>query len=188
MEIVIAAVVVALGLAAGLVLAASLLARRAPALAGPRRAGTAPSVAAEPIAGGSIDADLKERRGEMVRLEERLLAKEAALDGQRSTLDRREEEFEEPAGRDRSRQHELHVLELERVSGLSASQAKSILLRELEDRPATSARAACARSRRRPSATPSAASATSSRSSCGGSPPDTPPRPPSRSSSSPPTT
>ena len=74
MEIVIAAVVVALGLAAGLVLAASLLARRAPALAGPRRSGTAQSVAVEPIAGGSVEADLKERRGEMVRLEERLLA------------------------------------------------------------------------------------------------------------------
>src|SRR6185503_14329145 len=76
MEIVIAAVVVALGLAAGLVLAASLLARRAPALAGPRRSGAAPSVAVEPIARGSVEADLKERRGEMVRLEERLLAKE----------------------------------------------------------------------------------------------------------------
>src|SRR3954454_10658211 len=76
MEIVIAAVVVALGLAAGLVGAASLLARRAPALAGPRRPGTAQAaVAAEPIGGASIDADLKERRGEMVRLEERLLAK-----------------------------------------------------------------------------------------------------------------
>ena len=42
MEIVIAAVVVALGLAAGLVGGASLLARRAPALAGPRRSGKAP--------------------------------------------------------------------------------------------------------------------------------------------------
>ena len=30
----------------------------------------------------------------MVRLEERLLAKEAALEGQRTTLDRREQEFE----------------------------------------------------------------------------------------------
>ena len=132
MEIVIAAVVVALGLAAGLVLAASLLARRAPALAGPRRSGTAPSVAVEPIAGGSVEADLKERRGEMVRLEERLLAKEAALEGQRSTLDRREEEFEGLRAEIAS-VRERHVLELERVSGLSASQAKTILLRELEE-------------------------------------------------------
>jgi ribonucrease Y len=133
MEIVIAAVVVALGLAAGLVLAASLIARRAPALAGPRRSGAAPSVVAEPIAGGSsVEADLKERRGEMVRLEERLLAKEAALEGQRSTLDRREEEFESLRAEIASTR-ERHVLELERVSGLSASQAKQILLRELEE-------------------------------------------------------
>src|SRR3954469_9897177 len=60
MEIVIAAVVVALGLAAGLVLAASLLARRAPALAGPRRPGAAPAavVATEPVSGTTIEADL----------------------------------------------------------------------------------------------------------------------------------
>src|SRR3954471_9580348 len=77
MEIVIAAVVVALGLAAGLVLAASLLARRSPAIAGARRPGGArAAVAPEPVAGATIEADLKERRGEMVRLEERLLAKE----------------------------------------------------------------------------------------------------------------
>src|SRR5215210_1782672 len=81
MEIVIAAVVVALGLAAGLVGAASLLARRAPALAGPRRTGKAPAaVAAEPAGGGgTAEAGLEQRRGEMVRFDERLLAKEASL-------------------------------------------------------------------------------------------------------------
>ena len=68
----------------------------------------------------------------MVRLEERLLAKEAALEGQRSTLDRREEEFEAQRAEIQS-VRERHVLELERVSGLSASQAKQILLRELEE-------------------------------------------------------
>jgi ribonuclease Y len=133
MEIVIAAVVVALGLAAGLVGAASLLARRAPALAGARRSGTAtPAVAAEPMSGGSVEADLKERRGEMVRLEERLLAKEAALEGQRTTLDRREQDHQAQRAEIQA-VRERHVLELERVSGLSASQAKQILLRELED-------------------------------------------------------
>src|SRR4051794_27548809 len=134
MEIVIAAVVVALGLAAGLVLAASLLARRAPALAGPRRPGNPPTavVATAPVAGGTIEEDLKERRGEMVRLEERLLAKEAALEGQRATLERREQELDTHRSEIKS-VRERHVLELERVAGLSASQAKQILLRELED-------------------------------------------------------
>src|SRR3954469_5268460 len=71
MEIVIAAVVVALGLAAGLVLAASRRPRRARARAGSRGPGStpAPAVPVEPMTGGSIEADLKERRGEMVRLE-----------------------------------------------------------------------------------------------------------------------
>src|SRR3954465_12929914 len=133
MEIVIAAAAVGVGLAAGLVLAASLLARRAPALAGSRRSGRAAGgVVAEPMPGGAIEADLKERRGEMVRLEERLLAKEAALEGQRATLERREQELEGHRAEIQS-VRERHVLELERVAGLSASQAKQILLRELED-------------------------------------------------------
>ena len=58
--------------------------------------------------------------------------------------------------------HERHVRALERLSGLSASQAKHLLLKELETRSATTPPGSCARSRRRPSATPTAASATSS--------------------------
>ena len=77
MEIVIAAVVLAAGLLGG----ASLLSRRAPALAGSRTNGKpAPAAAPAPVTVPSTDADLKERRTEMVRLEERLLSKEAALD------------------------------------------------------------------------------------------------------------
>src|SRR6476469_5890884 len=130
MEIVIAAVVLAAGLVAG----ASLLSRRAPALAGSRTNGkpAPPAPAPERLPAGSADADLKERRNEMVRLEERLHTKEAAIDQQRNALDVREEEI--------ARQQvevvelrERHVRELERVAGLSASQAKQILLRELED-------------------------------------------------------
>src|SRR3954449_1598112 len=129
MEIVIAAVVLAAGLVAG----ASLLSRRAPALAGSRTSGkAAPPAAPAPVAAAGTDADLKERRTEMVRLEERLLSKEAALDQQRSSLATREaavEEYQAEIGDLRER----HVRELERVAGLSASQAKQILLRELED-------------------------------------------------------
>ena len=133
MEIVIAAVVVALGLAAGLVLAASLLARRAPALVGHRRPGAPkPAAAAQGGRGEADAADLKERRTEMVRLEERLLSKEETLDSRLAGLAEREQELlvstEENAGA-----KERHIRELERVSGLSASQAKQILLHELED-------------------------------------------------------
>jgi ribonucrease Y len=133
MEIVIAAVVVALGLAAGLVLAASLLARRAPALVGHRRPG-APKPAAAPHAGrGEADAaDLKERRTEMVRLEERLLSKEETLDSRLAGLAERDLEIKQRSEEIKGAK-ERHVRELERVSGLSASQAKQILLHELED-------------------------------------------------------
>ena len=130
MEIVIAAVVLAAGLVAG----ASLLSRRAPALAGSRgSAKAAAPAAAQPVASGSsADADLKERRTEMVRLEERLLSKETALDQQRAALTTREQAVEEHTAEiQHLREH--HVRELERVAGLSASQAKQILLTELED-------------------------------------------------------
>ena len=99
MEIVIAAVVLAAGLVAG----ASLLSRRAPALAGSRTSGKPrPAAPARARRGGTrTDADLKERRTEMVRLEERLLSKEAALDQQRASLATREEAVEASTGRDR---------------------------------------------------------------------------------------
>ena len=68
----------------------------------------------------------------MVRLEERLLSKEETLDSRLAGLAEREQELlvstEENAGA-----KERHIRELERVSGLSASQAKQILLHELED-------------------------------------------------------
>ena len=91
MEIVIAAVV----LAAGLVGGASLLSRRSPALAGPARPTNAPvPVARDHGATTGADGDLKERRTEIVRLEERLLAKEAALENQRAALTQQEQQLD----------------------------------------------------------------------------------------------
>ena len=78
----------------------------------------------------------------MVRLEERLLSKEAALDQQRASLATREEAVEQHQA-EIGEIRERHVRELERVAGLSASQAKQILLRELEDQ----IRHECARTR-----------------------------------------
>jgi ribonuclease Y len=131
MDIVIAAVVVAVGLLAGMVAAAMLLARRLPSMgsapqAAPR--GRAPGPAgAEPV-----ESDLKQRRAEMVRLEEQLLTKEGALDSRLNGLAERERRLqarEEEIDKVRDR----HVRELERVAGMSASQAKQILLKELTD-------------------------------------------------------
>jgi ribonuclease Y len=131
MDIVIAAVVVALGLAIGMAGAALLLSRRVPGLA----AAPAPAPAAEAASATraeNVDAELKERRAEIVRLEERLLTKEEALDKRIAELEERERrlqareaEIEKVRGR--------QVRELERVSGMSASQAKHVLLKELED-------------------------------------------------------
>jgi ribonuclease Y len=128
MEIVIAAVVVALGLAAGLVVAALLLAKRVPGLAGARHAGAQKPAKTE----ARDDVDALARSAEIGRQEERLVGREEALDirlreleEQREALARREQELTEL--------RERHVRELERVSGMAASQAKHHLLKELED-------------------------------------------------------
>src|SRR3954447_25804060 len=132
MEIVIAAAV----LAAGLVVAALLLVKRAPGLAAAGKLpATAPrdsaAVASQRASKAETD-DAYARRQEIGRLEERLVSREEALDSRAAELDAREEQLhqrvEETAGaRDR------HLRELERLSGLSASQAKQLLLKELED-------------------------------------------------------
>jgi ribonucrease Y len=132
MDIVIAAVVVAVGLLAGMVAAAMLLARRLPHLGAAAQPSARPSRA--PVAGGTapIESDLKERRTEIVRLEEQLLTKEEALESRLNGLAEREKRLqarEEEIGHVRDR----HVRELERVAGMSASQAKQLLLKELTD-------------------------------------------------------
>src|SRR4051794_18626955 len=132
MDIVIAAVVVAVGLLAGMVAAATLLSRRLPST-GAAAQPTA-RAAKSPVAGGAepVETDLKERRAEVVRLEEQVLTKEEALDSRLAGLAEREKRLharEEDVEKVRDR----HVRELERVAGMSASQAKQILLKELTD-------------------------------------------------------
>jgi ribonuclease Y len=131
MDIVIAAVVVALGLAAGLVAAAHLLAGRAPGLAS-RGGGVARSAPVEtrPIADGGEPAP--ETPAAIGRREERLEARDAEIA-------RRATSLEQEAERLRAREAEVEavreqlVRRLEGVSGLSASQAKHMLLKDLED-------------------------------------------------------
>jgi ribonuclease Y len=138
MEIVLAAVVAA-GVAAAVV---AFMTRRA------RPAGAAVSVppprpiepprAVEP-AGQEGEPELDARRAEIARIEERLLSKQEALDLRLSELSRKERSLDD---RTRNLEHEAnklkvakqdHIRELERVAGLSAGQARQILLKELED-------------------------------------------------------
>src|SRR6218665_2130914 len=129
MEIVIAAAV----LAAGLVAAALRRVKRPPGLApaGPAPAPRPASPPASQAATAETD-DALARRQEIGRLEERLLSREEAIDARVAELDARERRLE-IAQDEALKAHERHVRELERVSGLSASQAKQLLLKELED-------------------------------------------------------
>ncbi len=128
MEIVIAAVVVALGLAAGLVAAAHLLAKRAPGLAGGLHL-SSPKPAEAPV---RDEREALARSAEMGRQEERLIGREEVLEQRLAEVERQAEKL---AAREREidGEREQLVRELERVSGMSASQAKHHLLKELED-------------------------------------------------------
>src|SRR5688572_8282393 len=130
MEILIAAIVVALGLAVGLVAGASLLARRVPGVAGHPAA-----PAAEPARPATVavveDDGLAQRRAEVIALEQRLRAREEAVEGRMAELGERERLLS-----DRLTELEglkdQHVLRLERTAGMSASQARNQLLKEVE--------------------------------------------------------
>jgi ribonucrease Y len=128
MEIVIAAAV----LATGLVTAALLFSRGGRPVAA--------VVASEPLPPREdVEVELVERRGEIARIEERVISKEEAIDVKLAELAKRNRQFED---RERELDHQRdllderkrdHIRELERVAGLSAAQAKQILLKEVED-------------------------------------------------------
>jgi ribonuclease Y len=130
MEIVIGAVVVALGLAIGLVLAALLLARRIPALsvAPPR------SVKSEPAAekteslpsAAVLDGPPAPREEDLRTLERRLSERADALERREQAIQAREAELAEAS--------ERHSRELERISGYSAAEARRQLLQAVEER------------------------------------------------------
>ncbi|HTE61186.1 MAG TPA: ribonuclease Y [Solirubrobacteraceae bacterium] len=138
MEILIGAVVVAIGLAVGLVAAAALLARRVPGYAGTAPANapvavSAPtSVEAPSPATTTEDGKSAERRADLLRLEERLRAREEAVESRLVELGERERVLTEKAAElDHAR--DRHLLELERVAGMPASMARQQLLKEVED-------------------------------------------------------
>jgi len=121
-----AIVIAAALLAAGLV-AAALLSRRG-------GAGSAAVPERE-----AVQAELVERRAEVARVEERALTKQEAIDVRAADLARREQEVlareSEVAQRDTELEQgaQDRVRELERLSGLSAAQARTMLLKEVED-------------------------------------------------------
>src|SRR5688500_14576695 len=129
MEIVIAAVVVALGLAAGLVVAALLLAKRVPGIT----AGTAHATRQKPAKLVARDEDAAlARSAEIGRQEERLVGREEVLETRVQELERREAAVARRE-QEATELREHHLRELERVSGMPASTAKHHLLKELED-------------------------------------------------------
>jgi ribonucrease Y len=139
MEIVLAAVVAAVVSAA--VVALSLRSRTERlAPVGPRVDGReAPPVVQETADGEPVESELRARRAEIARIEERLLSKQEALDLRLAELTRKEQSLDDRA-RNLERDAEKlkaskqeHLRELERVAGLSAGQARQILLKELED-------------------------------------------------------
>jgi ribonucrease Y len=109
----------------------------APMPASERR--VAGSATAPAPVGDASDADLQARRTEIARLEERLGAKEESLELQAQRLVERECSVDDRLRSLEHAQAELEdskarqVRELERLSGLSAGQAKQLLMRELED-------------------------------------------------------
>jgi ribonuclease Y len=154
MEILLAAVVSA-AVAATVVLVAL---RRHPSIEAPSLASRAEATAVPPTASEpatrparrglptrpapsreDTDAELTARREEIARREERLRTQEDAVGARERSVDQREQVAEDRArnldvNADRLKEvKRAQILELEKVAGLSASQAKQILLRELED-------------------------------------------------------
>jgi ribonuclease Y len=100
-----------------------------------------PQTPSTPPAQAHDDAEieLRERRAELARAEERILGKEQSVDVRLNEIDRRERSLDD---RSRNLEHQAEELkqsrhrqlkELERITGLSIGQAKQILLKELED-------------------------------------------------------
>ena len=120
---------------------AGSLAAGAPQAEPPGAAASTVAEAGPAVVGRHADAEteLRERRGEIARTEERLLGREKAFELRAAELDRRERSLEDRARNLDQRAEDLkaakqeHLRELERVAGLSIGQARQIMLRELED-------------------------------------------------------
>jgi len=86
-----------------------------------------------------IEKEVKERRNEVQRLERRLIQKEEQLDKKSNSLEKKEEQAQKKLETLEVKNQEIadvlakHSNELERISGLSAEQAKEYLLSSIEN-------------------------------------------------------
>ena len=86
-----------------------------------------------------VDRETKERRTEIQRLERRLVQKEENLDRKIDSLEKKEEVFsrkEADLDKSQERINELYakqLIELERVSGLTSEDARTLLLASIEE-------------------------------------------------------
>ncbi len=85
------------------------------------------------------EKELRDRRNELQRYEKRLLQKEETLESKASAVERQAQEFTDRERKiaeredEVSRQEEKWREELERISGLSADEAKRLLMQSIED-------------------------------------------------------
>ena len=86
-----------------------------------------------------LDRDTRERRSELQRQERRIVQKEENLDHKMDSLEKKEESLEKKESKlDKSQAaidelHEKQKSELERISSLTADEAKTMLMAEAED-------------------------------------------------------
>jgi ribonuclease Y len=85
------------------------------------------------------ERETRERRAELQRLERRVLQKEDTIDKKNAQIERAEQQLadrEKSCGEREnalSREEERYRAELERISGLSADQAKALIIQDLEN-------------------------------------------------------
>lgn len=86
-----------------------------------------------------LEREIRERRADTQRLEKRLLQKEESLDRKFDVLEKKEEALSrkendvERLKNEVQEIHHRHRSELERISGLTSDEAKSLLLKDVED-------------------------------------------------------
>jgi ribonucrease Y len=86
-----------------------------------------------------VDTEVRERRAELVKLEQRVSQREEVVEARGLELDRRDQSVRDREAHTAKLQDELkevhaeQLAALERISGLSAAQAKDMLLKQTED-------------------------------------------------------
>ena len=87
-----------------------------------------------------VEAELRDRREEIAKAEQRLLQRDEQMDSRAAEQDRREQSLRDRDANSQRVSEELQIahdealIQLERISGLSAAQAKDMLLKQTEDR------------------------------------------------------